>query len=108
MTDYLTVMKDMSVNKLDKNDPLYKEIVEKAKEFELEPKDAKIDKVWKKMPGINGLKVNIDKSYVSMKKQNKFDEKLLVYEQVSPSKHLQDLEAAPIYRGNPEKQMVAF
>src|SRR5690606_16117773 len=68
MTDYLTVMKDMSVNKLDKNDPLYKEIVEKAKEFELEPKDAKIDKVWKKMPGINGLKVNIDKSYVSMKK----------------------------------------
>src|SRR5690606_41874461 len=26
----------------------------------------------------------------------------------SPNKHLNDLQAAPIYRGHPEKQMVAF
>ena len=35
------------------NDPLYAEIVEKAKQDEIPPQDAVIDKVWKAIPGYN-------------------------------------------------------
>ncbi|GGJ92849.1 hypothetical protein GCM10007063_14290 [Lentibacillus kapialis] len=90
------------------DDPLYKEIKEKSEEYEKEPKNAVIDKVWKKTPGLNGLEVDIEKSYEQMKKNETFDETLLVYEQNAPEVTMDDLPAAPIYRGNPGKDMVAF
>jgi probable sporulation protein (polysaccharide deacetylase family) len=90
------------------NDPLYAEIVEKAKQDEIPPQDAVIDKVWKAIPGYNGLKVDVQASYENMKKDGKFDEQKLVYEQVPPRVHLDDLPPAPIYRGHPDKPMVAF
>lgn len=87
---------------------LYKEIREKSKLYNEEAEDAYIDKVWKKTPGRNGLKINIDKSYEQMKQKGEFDESLLAYDEVSPKVSLDDLPAAPIYRGHPKKDMVAF
>ncbi|WP_284139998.1 MULTISPECIES: polysaccharide deacetylase family protein [unclassified Virgibacillus] len=102
---------DQSLNTMQvvkKEAPLYKEIQAKAETYNKAPQDAYIDKVWKKTPGRNGLQVNISKSYQNMKKKGMFSEKLLVYDQLSPKVSLQDLPAAPIYRGHPEKKMVAF
>ncbi|WP_085992370.1 polysaccharide deacetylase family protein [Oceanobacillus senegalensis] len=91
-----------------REDSLYKEIEEKSKEFQKPPENAYIDEVWKKTPGRNGKKVDVDKSYEKMKEKGEFDESLLVYEQIPPEIKLSDLPASPIYRGHPDKKMVAF
>lgn len=89
-------------------DNLLMEIEEKSNEYEIYAQDAKIDKVWKKMPGYNGIKVDIDASYDKMKKDGVFDENKLIFKQISPRVHLKDLPPAPIYRGHPDKPMVAL
>lgn len=90
------------------NDPLYKEIQKKSISYYEEPQDAYIDRVWKKTPGRNGIKVNINKSFKKMNKEDVFNESLLVYEEIPPDVILKDLPASPIFRGHPEKDMVAF
>ncbi|SHF52687.1 polysaccharide deacetylase family protein [Ornithinibacillus halophilus] len=97
-----------SVSVMNINDSLYKEIETKKSKYEVEPQDAFIDEVWHKTPGLNGLQVDIEKSYNKMKKQGEFSESLLVYKQVPPKVSLEDLPASPIYRGHPEKKMVSF
>lgn len=89
-------------------DDLYEEIQMKSATNSEVPQDAKIDNVWKKIPGRNGINVNVDKSYEQMKEKGTFDKSLLVYDEVEPSVELEDLPAAPIYRGHPEKQMTAL
>ncbi|TKC18704.1 polysaccharide deacetylase family protein [Robertmurraya kyonggiensis] len=109
LTDqYLVKLKGDSVLTSKKADPLYEEISLKAKEYEKPAIDAKIDRVWKTIPGINGLKIDIDASYKKMKKAGEFNEERLVFTEVSPSIHLTDLPPSPIYKGNPEKQMVSL
>lgn len=90
------------------NDSLYQEIQSKSKKYFEEPSDAFIDSVWKKTPGRSGRKVDIQASYQRMKKTGTFKEELLVFEQIQPKVSLEDLEASPIYRGHPKKDMVAF
>ena len=75
---------------------------------EIEPIDAKIDRIWKAIPGYNGLRINIKASYKKMKANGEFDKNKIVYEEIPPNIHLEDLESEPIYRGNPQKPMVAF
>lgn len=87
---------------------LYQEIVEKASIYEKKPVNATVDKVWKAIPGINGLEVDVVASYKKMKKQNQFDENKLVFKQIPPSIHLSDLSPEPIYHGNTEKKMIAL
>ncbi|MDQ0217029.1 hypothetical protein ELQ35_09140 [Peribacillus cavernae] len=89
-------------------DSLYLEIENNAKEYEAPPRPARIDPIWKAVPGYNGVKVDIKASYHVMKKSGKFDEKKLIYKQVPPKTHLSDLEPAPIYRAHPEKPVVSF
>jgi peptidoglycan-N-acetylglucosamine deacetylase len=89
-------------------DSLYQKISKEASKYEIKPQDATIDRVWKKIPGYNGLKVDISASYKKMKKAGKFDEKKLVFKQIQPSVHLKDLPPSPIYKGNPDKPMVSF
>ena len=89
-------------------DSLYTTISDKAKEYEKKPIDAKLDPVWKAIPGLNGLKVDVDASYKKMKKEKKFDEQQLVFQQVKPQITLADLPPAPIYKGNSDKETVSF
>ncbi|MCA1320877.1 polysaccharide deacetylase family protein [Bacillus tianshenii] len=105
----LTRSLSMNLSEVSKQrDALFTEIEEKASKYEVAPQDAKIDKVWKAQPGLNGLKVNVKKSYENMKKNGVFDEKKLVMDQIAPDVHLSDLPPSPIYRGHPEKQMASF
>ncbi|UOR12684.1 hypothetical protein [Halobacillus amylolyticus] len=99
---------------LDRSDPvsssndLYKLIKSKQEDYYVKPENAQIDPVWKKTPGMNGRKVNVDESYKKMKKDGKFDEDKLVFDQIPPKVSLDDLEASPIYRGHPDKEMVSL
>lgn len=89
-------------------DVLYKEIQDKSPEYSQDPQNAYIDSVWKKTPGRNGAKVNLEESYENMKEEGTFKESLLVYDQTPPEVKLKDLQASPIFRGHPEKDMVSL
>lgn len=87
---------------------LYQEIKNYSEQHDIQPIDAKVDRVWKAIPGYNGLSINIKASYEKMKKKGVFDANKIIYEEVSPNVHLDDLEPQPIYRGNPHKPMVTL
>ncbi|MDI7741997.1 polysaccharide deacetylase family protein [Lysinibacillus fusiformis] len=87
---------------------LYNKIQSYSEQHNSQPIDAKIDPIWKAIPGYNGLEINVEASYKKMKKYGKFDEKKIVFKEIPPKVSLEDLEVQPIYRGNPEKPMVAF
>ncbi|MEH7222608.1 polysaccharide deacetylase family protein [Bacillus sp. JJ1566] len=91
-----------------KGDQLINEIEKKAIEYSIPAEDAKIDRVWKATPGLNGLEVDIQASYEKMKKDGTFNENKLVFKQLSPKVHLEDLPSSAIYRGNPNKPIVSF
>ncbi|KAB7708302.1 polysaccharide deacetylase family protein [Bacillus aerolatus] len=88
--------------------PLLHEIKQEAKDRRVRPQNAKVDPVWKAVPGYNGLEVDVKKSYKSMKKDGIFNESRLIYKQVPPAVQLKDLPPEPIYGGHPEKPMVSF
>ncbi|MFJ7934881.1 polysaccharide deacetylase family protein [Sporosarcina sp. NPDC096371] len=90
------------------NVDLLEKIQSYAKDNDIKPIDAIVDRVWKAIPGYNGVTVDIEKSYQRMLTGNGFDADLLVYKEVSPQVHLEDLPPSPIYKGNPEKPMVAL
>lgn len=79
-----------------------------AHEHDEPPEDAYIDRVWKKTPGRDGRVVNVEKSLKKMHRANLFDEDMIVYDVVKPDVDFADLEPSPIYRGHPNKQMVAL
>lgn len=107
-TSFLTGEREISEMVMRTEDPLYREIKEKSSQYEEKPQDAYIDRVYKKTPGRKGLKVNIEASYKNMRKKGIFQESLLVFDEISPKVSLKDLPPSPIYRGHPEKNMVAL
>ncbi|WP_175638888.1 polysaccharide deacetylase family protein [Metabacillus schmidteae] len=107
-SSYLDQIKKADITVVKHRDKLYEEIATKADEYKIPAQNAEIHKVWKATPGYNGIEVDIDESYKKMKAKGSFDENLLVYRQVKPSVHLEDLNAEPIYRGHPDKPMVSF
>lgn len=90
------------------NDPLYLQIEEYAEKLNVPPADAVIDKVWKAIPGLNGIEVDIEASYEKMRKDGHFSVHKLVTKEKEPAVHLDDLPPTPIYRGNPNKKMITF
>jgi peptidoglycan-N-acetylglucosamine deacetylase len=107
-TSYVDHIKGFSIEATKQKNPLYVEIEEKADKYYVPPKNAVIDPVWKATPGYNGKRVDVEASYQKMKDDGRFDEKKLVYKEISPSVQLEQLSPAPIYRGHPEKKMVAL
>ncbi|WP_349410545.1 polysaccharide deacetylase family protein [Pseudalkalibacillus sp. SCS-8] len=108
--DYLMNLKNgaTTVSVMTDKQNLKSEIIDYANKHDVKPIDARIDQVWKAIPGYNGFIVDVDASYKRMKKKGKFDESLIVYKQVQPATSLDDLPPSPIYKGNPEKPMVTF
>ncbi|GAB7388268.1 polysaccharide deacetylase family protein [Bacillaceae bacterium] len=90
------------------DDPLYRYIVEFAGKHKVPPVDAKVDRVWKAIPGYNGLEVDVDATYALAKTKGEKIPSQWVFRQVEPKVQLSDLPPSPIYRGNPHKPMVAF
>ncbi|MFT9847807.1 polysaccharide deacetylase family protein [Aneurinibacillus sp. REN35] len=84
-----------------------RQLKEVARTKNIAPIDARIDPVWKRVPGYNGLRVDEQATLTRMQQVGKWDESLFVYQEVKPSVHIDQLAPAPIYRGNPEKPMVS-
>ncbi|MFK9092445.1 polysaccharide deacetylase family protein [Bacillus salipaludis] len=105
---YVAALKESALPAAKQSDPLYQRIIKKSSTYEIPPSDAKVDSVWKAIPGYNGLKIDIAASYKNMRKKGVYDEKKLVFVQTKPKVHLQDLPPTPIYKGHPDKPMVTF
>lgn len=83
-------------------------IEEMAQSFEEPPVNARIDPIWKAIPGYNGRKVDVEATLRKTGDRTVIHEEDLVFRETSPEIQLDDLEPAPIYRGNPRKPMIAF
>ena len=90
------------------NEFLLEKIQSFAHQNTVKPIDATVDRIWKAIPGYNGLEIDIAESYLNMSPGDSFDENLLAYKEISPKIHLEDLPPSPIYKGNPEKPMVTL
>ncbi|SFL75639.1 polysaccharide deacetylase family protein [Salibacterium qingdaonense] len=87
---------------------MYEKLEQAAGQWNEPPRDAVIDKVWKALPGYNGRMVNMKASFEAMKERGRFQKEDVVFEQVPPKVHLDDLPPAPVYRGNPAKPAAAL
>jgi probable sporulation protein (polysaccharide deacetylase family) len=72
------------------------------------PVDARVDPVWKAIPGYNGLEVDMDRTLALNRSKPRSEPLKLVMREVEPDVQLEDLGAHPIYRGNPKKNMVGL
>lgn len=83
-------------------------IESKAAKLNAAPVDAAVDRVWKAIPGYNGLQVDVEATYRNTLLQGPGEGLKWVYRQIPPKVSLNDLGAQPIYRGNPAKPMVSL
>lgn len=89
------------------NTPLKKEIISYKEKNNIKYVNAEIDGEYI-VPGINGLSVNVDKSYNKMKSYNVFSEKYLIYDQVKPQISISDFKDKIIHRGNIKKNAISI
>ena len=52
------------------------------------------------IPGISGKSINLNKSYNNMKRVNKFQESLLIYDEIKPNKTIYNIYDKVIISGN--------
>jgi hypothetical protein len=64
------------------DETLIEQIQSYANDHSIHPIDAKIDRIWKAIPGYNGLLVDIDASFEKMWVNKRFDDNLVVYREV--------------------------
>ncbi|SFL45263.1 probable sporulation protein, polysaccharide deacetylase family [Paenibacillus sp. 1_12] len=87
---------------------LLKQIQAEAAKRNIAPVDARLDRVWKAIPGYNGLEVDVEKS-VALNEQLLFRNQLrLAMREVEPAVQLEQLGSHPVYKGNPMKTMVSL
>lgn len=98
---------DSAVDIVKRNDPIMKEIASVSKEYEQGSINAiLIDNNI--IPGISGVKVDLDKSYAKMKKYGSFDAGLLVFEEVVPTISTSNTYDKFIIKGNSNKQSISL
>jgi len=87
---------------------LLEEIQQEAAKRNIAPIDAKLDRVWKAIPGYNGLEVDVDETFRLAQQRMLPGSISYVMKEIEPQVQLQDLGAVPVYRGNPKKPMVSL
>ncbi|TMV52086.1 hypothetical protein FE783_03830 [Paenibacillus mesophilus] len=91
-----------------KDEQLLAAIMEEADKRKEAPIDARVDRVWKAIPGYNGIEVDVEKTLDLAKRQGVGNGIPFVYREVAPAVGLEQLGAQPIYKGNPKKPMAAL
>lgn len=89
------------------NDPIMKEIKRTSNNYESKYVNAVIDDN-NIIPGISGVKVDIDKSYLSMKKYGAFNDSLLVFKDVIPSVSISNTYDKYISNGNDKRNNISI
>lgn len=79
-----------------------------AEKRKIAPVDARIDRVWKAIPGYNGLEVDVEKTLEAALLVPSSNTIRYVFKEVEPKIRLNDLGAYPVYRGNPNKKMISL
>ncbi|QSF42889.1 polysaccharide deacetylase family protein [Paenibacillus tianjinensis] len=92
----------------EQNEELRLLVQSEAAKLNAAPVDATVDRIWKAIPGYNGLEVDEEATYRNALLTGPGDGLKLVYRQIRPKVSLNDLGAYPIYRGNPAKPMVSL
>jgi len=87
---------------------LLNRIKKEAETRNIPPVDAKVDRVWKAIPGLNGRSVDVEKTFQLAKRHPASEPIPFVYRTIPPAVGLKDLGAHPIYKGNPQKKMIAL
>ncbi|MFC5448391.1 polysaccharide deacetylase family protein [Paenibacillus aestuarii] len=72
------------------------------------PINAKMDPVWKAIPGYNGLEVDIDETLKLAEHHFTPGKIHYIMKEVPPAIQLDDLGPSPIYKGNPKKPMASI
>lgn len=72
------------------------------------PVNARIDRVWRAIPGYNGLEVDVEKTLEAALLAPPAESIPYIYKEVEPEIKLNDLGPHPIYRGNPNKKMISL
>ncbi len=85
---------------------VYAQLREVAKRYNAPPIDARVDAVWKLIPGLNGVRLNIPDTAKRIATEG--SQAPLVFEQIPPGITGRDFVAQPIYRGNPQKRQMAL
>lgn len=93
---------------LSENGELRERIEAEAVKRRIAPVDARVDRIWKAIPGYNGLEVDVERTYRLMLSSPRDAQLRFVYREVPPKVQLADLGEHPIYRGNPNKRMAAL
>lgn len=101
---FMTEKTAMMVNEMDE---IMIEIKTKKDNYKSDFIDAKIEGE-DIIPGINGRKVNVNKSYKNMKSNGYYSDKLYIYDYFKPNVSLTDNMDKYIIKGNPNKRMVSL
>ena len=107
LTVFSFFITDKTVTVVNNMDEIMIEIKEKKDQYKTNFKNAIVDENTI-IPGICGRKVNINKSYKSMKRNGYFSEKFFVYDYIKPKISLLDNMDKYIIKGNPEKRMISL
>ncbi|MFD1394845.1 polysaccharide deacetylase family protein [Kroppenstedtia eburnea] len=110
VTAYVTsVKKGTAEPVLKKEDGKLREVIEKGSRARRDPPvDARIDRIWKAIPGYNGLEVDKEATYRSAIKGGKEKPVTWVFREIPAKVSLDQLPVEPIYRGNEKKPMAAL
>jgi probable sporulation protein (polysaccharide deacetylase family) len=87
---------------------LLERIRNEAAKLRVEPINARVDRIWKAIPGYNGVEVDIDQTYKLSKGLKPGEPLRFVMREIQPEIGLEDLGAQPIYKGNSNKRMVSL
>ncbi|MFD2613055.1 polysaccharide deacetylase family protein [Paenibacillus gansuensis] len=90
------------------DDRLLLRIREEAAKQYVKPIDARVDRVWKAIPGYNGLEVDIARTHRINADKGPQDQLQIVYREIPASVDLSQLPPNPVYKGNPRKPMVSL
>ena len=98
---------DKATEIIKRNDPIMKCIINNKDNYSIESVNAIIhdDEI---IPGINGISINVNKSYQQMKKNNSYDSDMYVFKEVSPTVSFINDYTKYIVGGNKNKQQIAL
>lgn len=88
-------------------DTIMTEIKENQNKYDINPIPAIIENDTI-IPGINGKKLNIEKTYTEMKKIGKYNEKYLIFDEIRPDKTLENQYDKYIISGNKNKNQISL
>lgn len=105
---YVVSIKDSPVTAQSGRDTLRNTIAKKAHEIYQPASDARVDRIWKAIPGYNGIQIDEETTYRLAEQMKEGQDIPYVYKEIPTKVNLDDLGAVPIYRGNPNKPIVSF